>query len=110
MGRRSIFRKQGSASCRINDESFNGIKNAPRTAIAGRAGETATLPDLITETTNLLRDQLDKQMTKFRKPEPEFYAGYQTARVVVNRGGSGGANTPATPPTAPPATPAPNPA
>ncbi len=67
---------------------FDGIKNQPRTAIAGRAGETATLPDLITTVTDLLRDRLDKQMTKFRLSNPEFYAGYLSARVVVDRGGS----------------------
>ena len=73
---------------------FDAIKNQPRTAIAGRAGETATLPDLITAATNLLRDRLDKQMTKFRQTNPEFYAGYQSARVVVNRGGSAPAKPP----------------
>ena len=74
---------------------FDAIKNQPRTAIAGRAGETATLPDQIAAATNLLRDRLDKQMTKFRQTNPEFYAGYQSARVVVNRGGSAPAKPPA---------------
>jgi hypothetical protein len=70
---------------------FDGIKNQPRTVIAGRAGETATLPDLLTAVTDLLRDRLDKQMTKFRLSHPEFYAGYLSARVVVDRGGSAAA-------------------
>ena len=78
---------------------FDAIKNQPRTAIAGRAGETATLPDQIAAATNLLRDRLDKQMTKFRQTNPEFYAGYQSVRVVVDRGGS----APAKPPVPPPA-------
>jgi hypothetical protein len=34
-------------------------------------------------------------MTKFRKSKPEFYAGYRSARVIVDRGGSGGAVQPA---------------
>ena len=79
---------------------FDAIKNQPRTTIAGRAGETATLPDLITAATNLLRDRLDKQMTRFRQSNPEFYAGYQSARVVVDRGGSAPAK-PVVPPPAP---------
>ncbi len=83
---------------------FDKIKNQPRTTIAGRAGETATLPDLITAVTDLLRDRLDKQMTKFRLSNPEFYAGYLSARVVVDRGGSAPAKPP-TPPTPPPAPP-----
>jgi len=68
---------------------FHGVKSAPRTAIAGRAGETDTLPAEISELTSVLRNQLDKQMTKFRKSKPEFYAGYRSARVIVARGGSG---------------------
>ena len=81
---------------------FHGVKNAPRTAIAGRKGETVTLPGLGSKNTSLLRNRLDKQMTKFKKSHPEFYAGYRTARVIVDRGG--GNATPPTPP-APPVTP-----
>jgi hypothetical protein len=84
---------------------FHGVKSAPRTAIAGRAGETATLPELISNTTSILRNRLDKQMTKFKKSNPEFYAGYQSARVIVARGGSAGPDQP--PPTPPPAPPPP---
>jgi hypothetical protein len=79
---------------------FHGVKTAPRTAAAERKSETTTLPDLLTETTSLLRNRLDKLMTKFKKTQPEFYSGYRTARVVVDRGGSGGSTTP---PPAPPA-------
>lgn len=83
---------------------FHGIKTAPRTAIAGRKGETDTIPILISDTTSILRNRLDKQMTKFKKSHPEFYAGYRSARVIVDRGGSSA--TPPTPPTPPPASPA----
>ena len=55
----------------------------------------ATLPDALDNVTTILRERLDKQMTKFRKSHPEFYAGYQSARVIVSRGGNGG--TPSTP-------------
>ena len=81
---------------------FHKIKNQPRTVIAGRAGETATLPDLITAVTDLLRDRLDKQMTKFRLSHPEFYAGYLSARVVVDRGCSAPAKPPTPEATTPP--------
>ena len=66
--------------------SFTAVKNAPRTAIAGRAGATATLPDLIDAANTLLRDRVDKLVTKFRGSQPEFVAGYRSARVVVDRG------------------------
>lgn len=82
---------------------FHGVKSAPRTAVAGRAGETNTLPDEISGLTSVLRNQLDKQMTRFRKSNPEFYAGYRSARVIVDRGGSGGTDKPS--PTPPPPSP-----
>lgn len=66
--------------------SFLAVKNAPRTAIAGRAGATATLPDLIDQANTLLRDRLDKLVTKFRASQPEFVAGYRSTRVVVDYG------------------------
>ena len=81
---------------------FHGVKSDPRLLIAGRKGETDTIPDLIRTTKSLLRNQLDKQMTRFKKSHPEFFAGYRAARVIVDRGGSGG--NPTTPaPTPPPA-------
>ena len=82
---------------------FHGVKSAPRTAIAGCAGETNTLPDEISDLTSVLRNQLDKQMTKFRKTNPEFYAGYRSARVIVDRSGNGGVVQPS--PAPPPKTP-----
>ena len=82
---------------------FHGVKSVPRTAIAGRAGQTANLPVLISNTTSLLRNRLDKLMTKFKKSSPEFYSGYRTARVIVDRGGSS-PDSP-TPPPPPPAAP-----
>ena len=81
---------------------FNEVKTGPRAVVVKRAGETKTLPEAINNVTGILRDRLDRQMTKFRKTQPEFYAGYQSARVVVNR--SGKAATPPAPPT-PPAAP-----
>ena len=82
--------------------SFHNAKTAPRTAIAERAGETGTLPTVISDARSLLRNRLDKQMTRFKKSQPEFFAGYRAARVIVDRGGSGGKSQPKpTPPPAP---------
>lgn len=81
---------------------FHGVKNAPRTAIAGRAGETDTQPILVANVTSVLRNRPDKQMRKFKKSNPEFYAAYRAARVIVDRGGSGASDQPPTPPPAPP--------
>jgi hypothetical protein len=65
--------------------AFTAVKNAPKTAIAKRSGQTTTLPLAIAANQKLLKTQLDKLLTKFKKTNPEFYAGYLAARVVVNR-------------------------
>jgi hypothetical protein len=78
------------------------VKTAPRTAIAKRSGQTKTLPQAISDNTSLLRNQLDKQITKFKKSNPEFYAGYHAARVVIQRRSHHAGKQPTlAPPTAP---------
>lgn len=66
-------------------KNFTKFKTAPRTGIAKRKGQTDTLPQAIDDNQSLIRRQLDKQMTKFKKTNPEFYAGYQAARLIVSR-------------------------
>lgn len=70
---------------------FHGVKTAPRTAIAKRRGKTMTLPPAVKTVTSLLRNNLDKEMLMFKKSNPDFYAGYVSARVIVDRGGHKGA-------------------
>jgi len=65
---------------------FHDMKTAPRTAVTGRKGETDTLPQLLKDTTTLLRLRLDKLMTPFKKKNPALYAAYQSARVIVDKG------------------------
>ena len=92
-------------------KKFGGVKTGPRTAISTRAAQTATLPETLNNVTTILRDRLDKQMTPFRRKNPEFYAGYQSARVIVNRGSAASPTPP--PPAAParqPSAPVPEPA
>jgi hypothetical protein len=74
---------------------FHGLKTAPRTAVAGRAGQTKTMPTAIQTVTSILRNRLDKQMVMFKKSNPTFYAGYVSARVIVDRGGHNGGSQPA---------------
>jgi hypothetical protein len=81
--------------------AFQGVKSNPRSAIAGKAGETATLPEKIRGIKSLLRLRLDKMMLRFRTADPEFYAGYRTARVIVDRRGPGGGDDTPTPPAPP---------
>jgi hypothetical protein len=65
--------------------TFAGMKTAPRSAKAARSGATGSVASLIGATRSLFRNQLDKMMTPFRKSNPDFYAGYFAARVIVNR-------------------------
>jgi hypothetical protein len=77
---------------------FHGAKTAPRTAVAGRSGQTKTLLPAVKGTTSILRNRLDKQLLMFKKTNPEFYAGYLSARVVVDRGGGPSSSKPAVTP------------
>jgi len=53
-----------------------------------RAGQTKTIPPAVQSVTSLLRRRLDKEMLLFKRTQPEFYAGYSSARVIVDRGGA----------------------
>ena len=55
---------------------------------------------LVSDLRSILRRRLDRNMTTFKRKNPEFYAGYLVARVIVDRGGGGGA-TPSAPTPAP---------
>ena len=67
-------------------KKFHDAKTAPRKAIATRAGQTKTMSPAVKTVTSLLRNHLDKQMLMFKKNNPEFYASYLSARVIVDRG------------------------
>ena len=59
---------------------------------------------LLAATTSLLRNRLDKQMRRFKKPNPVFYQSYLSARVIVHKGAPA-KPAPPPPPTPPPPTP-----
>ena len=87
--------------------SFAQLKTAPRSKAADRKAQTETLPQLIADVRSIFRNQIDKLMTPFKRTEPEFYAGYFAARVIVDRAATRPTATPAPPalqPTSPSAT------
>lgn len=63
---------------------FANKKESPREAIVGRKVETLALPDAISSVRSIFRNELDKLMTTFKKPEPDFYNGYFASRIIVN--------------------------
>ncbi len=67
-------------------QNFNQSKTSPRTATAAKKVQTATLADLISETSGMLRSEMDLLVDLFRRTNPEFVAGYRAARVIVDRG------------------------
>jgi hypothetical protein len=64
---------------------FANKKESTREAIIGRKVETLSLPAAIRLVRSIFRKELDKLMTGFKKPNPDFYNGYITARIIVDR-------------------------
>ena len=65
---------------------FQAKETKPREAVVDRSKETKQIAPLIRNLRSLLNRQLDKLMLGFKKTNPEFYAGYLTARVIIDRG------------------------
>jgi hypothetical protein len=63
---------------------FANKKESPREAIVNRKVETLSLPEAISAVRSIFRNEIDKLMTAFKKPEPDFYNGYIASRIIVN--------------------------
>jgi len=58
----------------------------PRTAVVARSSAKKSLSQLVRETNQLLKEDLDGPMHSYRRKNPEFCNNYFTARHVVNYG------------------------
>ena len=65
---------------------FDTAKTKPREAVVDRSKEIKQVAPLIKSLRSVLHRQLDRLMLNFKKSNPEFYAGYLSARVIVDRG------------------------
>ena len=65
---------------------FQAVATKPREAVVDRKKETDQVQPVVSSTMSTLRRQLDRQMLAFKRTNPEFYAGYLSARVIVDRG------------------------
>jgi hypothetical protein len=65
--------------------TFVGIKTSPRQAAVDRKTQTLSLPQLIAKVRSIFRNEIDKMVTKKKKTHPDFFSGYFTARIIVNR-------------------------
>jgi hypothetical protein len=77
--------------------AFVGIKDSPRQAAVGRKTQTLSLPQRIANVRSIFRNEIDKMVTKKKKANPDFYAGYFAARIIVNRAATHAAKKPAPP-------------
>lgn len=65
-------------------DAFRAEMTAPRTTIAsGKALKQQITADL-RQATALLRNRIDKFLLRYRRPQPQFFAAYQSARQVIN--------------------------
>ena len=80
--------------------AFHDMITVPREAAAQRKAQSQSLPQLIAKVRSIFRNELDKLMTPFKKSNPDFYAGYLAARVIVDRAATH-ATTPPPAPTPP---------
>lgn len=60
----------------------------PRQAINARSLHTQRLKTLFSETSALFSETLDPLMLQFKITQPEIYAGYRQARIIIDRGGT----------------------
>jgi len=83
-------------------QDFNAAKTGPRTAIAERSVQTESLPRRVRTVNGILRNKIDRMVSLFKRTNPDFVAGYQRARVIVDRPATHAAakSTPAPGPTA----------
>ena len=65
--------------------TFLGIKTSPRQATVGRKTQTDSFPQRIAKVRSIFRNEIDKMVTKKKRANPGFYAGYFNARIIVNR-------------------------
>ena len=68
--------------------AFTDAQSKPRVGRATSAAATSELVTLFAELDEVLTEQLDPLMTKFRFTQPAFFAEYQTARVIVDSAAS----------------------
>jgi len=69
-------------------DAYVAVVASPRTAITVRKGSTEAIATLVSETSGILNDRMDKLMPQFKAANPDFYQEYFDARIVVDLGGN----------------------
>ena len=76
---------------------FNAAKVGPRAA--ARAALTESLPKLVREAIDILRNKVDPMVNLFSRSNPDFVTGYERARAIVDRAATHKTNAAAAPAT-----------
>jgi hypothetical protein len=79
-----LFRDSASPSRQASRFGQHRKWDGPRQAAVGRKTQTDSLPQLIANERSIFRNEIDKMVTKKKKANPDFYAGYFAARIIVN--------------------------
>jgi hypothetical protein len=66
-------------------QRFSDLKLEPRSAAVEHGTTTQSLESLIREANSILRNEIDRMVDLFSRTDPDFVAGYQRARVIVDR-------------------------
>lgn len=67
-------------------EAFDKLRSKPRQKVATSSAATNQLPKLFRQASTLLSRRLDRLAVQFKETQPDLYAAYQAARVVVKSG------------------------
>lgn len=73
--------------------AFEDQVQNPRAAISERATATGALQALFDETDIILKEQLDKLMEVYRNTSFQFYSQYKKARLIIDLGKGGSADS-----------------
>ena len=84
-------------------DKARAVLNAPRAAANVKKSATQQLPDAFRAADEILNNQIDPLAAKLAKKNPDFYAKYQAARIIIDR--PGGHASPAAPPAVSPSNP-----
>ena len=79
--------------------AYSALVGTPRAAIAGRGAITKAIEAEITRADSNLANLLDRLIPQFAAEHLAFVTAYESARKIVDLGGSGPSSTPASNPT-----------
>ena len=69
-------------------DAYVDVVDAPRVAVTVRKGATTAIDKLVSLTSDILNDRMDKLMPEFKTSAPAFFQEYFDARIIVDLGGT----------------------